>query len=143
MKQSRSAIENVAVVGLDKVGAPRALTRASRAFRLFGVDISSDLVTKLNQAIAPVEGPGLQSMPKDSIGELRATSDYQEAILNSEGILSNVVDHPSQAPILRDSSSSSSSSCFRWGTSCFPSLNSTPARTSATRWGAFTLRQWS
>ena len=43
-------------------------------------DLCSDFVTKLNQRIAPVEEPGLQAMLKASNGELRATTDYQEAI---------------------------------------------------------------
>ena len=49
------------------------------------------------------------------------------------GKWSNVVDQASQVAILKASSSSNNSFRLGSGVTCFPSLNSTPARTNGTR----------
>ena len=49
----------VAVIGLGKIGLPLALTLSENGCKVFGVDISSDVVDGLNSGIPHVDEPGI------------------------------------------------------------------------------------
>jgi UDPglucose 6-dehydrogenase len=72
------------VVGLGKLGASMAAGIASRGFEVIGVDINPKVVELINQGLAPVQETKLEEYISASRGRLRATTDYHEAILNSD-----------------------------------------------------------
>jgi UDPglucose 6-dehydrogenase len=69
----------IAVVGLGKLGAPLAAVMASKGHDVLGIDINPAAVRLLNEGIAPVEEPGLQSLVSASRERLRATTDVAAA----------------------------------------------------------------
>lgn len=74
----------ISVFGLGKLGSPLAVAFAHKGFQVIGVDISERFVEDLNRGLAPVEETGLQAMLDAHRDRLRATTDYQDAILNSQ-----------------------------------------------------------
>jgi UDPglucose 6-dehydrogenase len=74
----------VAVVGLGKLGSPLAAVLASKGHEVVGVDLNRYFVDSINAGKAPVVEPGLQALIDASKGRLRATTDYREAVQNSE-----------------------------------------------------------
>lgn len=77
-------IENLAVVGLGKLGASMAACLASRGFRVIGVDVSQKAVDALNAGRAPVSETGLDDLIANNKERLRATLSHDEAILDSD-----------------------------------------------------------
>jgi UDPglucose 6-dehydrogenase len=77
-------MKSASVVGLGKLGACMAASLASRDFAVVAVDISPPTVRLVNSGQPPVFEPGLADLMAQTRDRLRATSDYQEAVNNSE-----------------------------------------------------------
>lgn len=77
-------VKNISVVGLGKLGLCTAACFASKGFKVIGVDIDVEKIACINKSISPIQETGLESLLKKIKGSLAATSDYKEAILNSE-----------------------------------------------------------
>ena len=77
-------INNISVIGLGKLGGSMAASFASRDFNVIGVDINQSVVNDFNNARAPIQETGLDIMIKSNKERIRATTDTNEAIANSE-----------------------------------------------------------
>src|SRR3989344_9388626 len=77
-------MQTISVVGLGKLGSPFLATCASRGFDVIGLDVNSHIVDLLNQGKAPVDEPGLTQLISKNRKNLKATSDYSEAVNNSD-----------------------------------------------------------
>lgn len=71
---------NIAVIGLGKLGAPLAAVLASRGHHVTGVDLNPAAVEAINAGRAPVTEPGLQQCIDAADRRLRATTDFADAI---------------------------------------------------------------
>ncbi len=78
-------ISSTSVIGLGKLGACMAACFASKGFKTIGVDMNTEFVAKMNDGIAPVEETGLSELVLASKENISATTDYEQAILNSDG----------------------------------------------------------
>jgi UDPglucose 6-dehydrogenase len=87
---------DVCVVGLGKLGSPLAAVLASKGHRVRGVDLNTNFVDKLNRGEAPVVEPGLQALIDANRERLSATTDFAEAIPQSD-ISFVIVPTPSMA----------------------------------------------
>ncbi len=71
---------HVVVIGLGYVGLPVAACFAQAGFKVIGLDVSTQKVTKINAGECPIEGdePGLATLISDVVarGYLSATTDY-------------------------------------------------------------------
>jgi UDPglucose 6-dehydrogenase len=74
----------ISVIGLGKLGLCTAACFASKGFRVIGVDVDCDKINKVNKGISPVDETGLNDLLKKSKKNLKATTDYNYAILNSQ-----------------------------------------------------------
>jgi len=72
------------VVGLGKLGASMAAAIASRGFEVVGVDVNPRSVELLNEGRAPVQETDLERVIQDNFARLRATTDYDDAVQNSD-----------------------------------------------------------
>lgn len=77
-------MQTISVVGLGKLGSPFLATCASRGFNVIGLDVNSHFVDLLNQGKAPVDEPNLAQLIVKNRKNLKATSDYSEAVNNSD-----------------------------------------------------------
>ena len=77
-------IQDVAVIGLGKLGGTMAACLASRGFQVIGVDVSSIAVEALNTGHAPAQENGLEDLVRQNQERLHATLSHEEAILNSD-----------------------------------------------------------
>ena len=77
-------INNVSVFGLGKLGASMAAGMASRGFNVIGVDISQTAVDAVNSGQAPVQETGLGEMIWANKDRIRATTEAEDAIQNSD-----------------------------------------------------------
>lgn len=75
---------DLAVVGLGKLGSPLAAVLASKGHNVVGVDLNPYFVDKINAGEAPVVEPQLQEIIDASRSRLRATSDFGDAIPNTD-----------------------------------------------------------
>jgi GDP-mannose 6-dehydrogenase len=77
---------NISVFGLGYVGMVTSVCLASQGNNVIGVDIKEDKVNAINRGIAPQYENGLDDLIKKTgtPSKLRATTDVQEAIDNSE-----------------------------------------------------------
>src|ERR1700690_4038858 len=73
-------IQNCAVIGLGKLGAPMAACLASRGFKVIGCDVDPEKVEAINEGRAPVQETGLQSLITVHRNSIRATTDISEAV---------------------------------------------------------------
>jgi UDPglucose 6-dehydrogenase len=73
-----------------------AAVMASKGHQVVGVDVNESMVDMLNAGRAPVAEPGLQSLIEQHHARLRATTDYDDAVSNSE-VSFIVVPTPSKA----------------------------------------------
>ncbi len=89
-------VQSVSVVGLGKLGAPMAACLAEKGFSVIGVDLNQTFVSQINEGKAPVQEPGLDEMLARNRDRLRATTDYAEAIAQSE-VTFIIVPTPSEA----------------------------------------------
>jgi len=74
----------VSVVGLGKLGSPLAALLASKGHHVIGIDFNREIVSKLNEGVAPFYEPGLQALLSDHGSNLQATTDYQSAISETD-----------------------------------------------------------
>lgn len=72
------------VVGLGKLGASMAAAIASRGSEVVGVDVNRRAVNLLNQGKAPVQETDLDLLIYENLPRLRATTDFADAVLNSD-----------------------------------------------------------
>jgi UDPglucose 6-dehydrogenase len=72
------------IVGLGKLGASMAAAIASRGHDVIGVDVVHQSVEKLNNGVAPIQETGLQDLIAANRERLRATTNHEEAIANSD-----------------------------------------------------------
>jgi UDPglucose 6-dehydrogenase len=72
------------VIGLGKLGAPLAACLASKGIRVIGVDSDAAKVEALEHGRAPVFEPGLDALIRENGDFLRATSDIERAVAESE-----------------------------------------------------------
>lgn len=77
-------IQNISVIGLGKLGSPILASIASRGFNVIGLDINKDFVDAINAGKPPVDEPQLEKYIKDNIDRITATTDYENAILNTD-----------------------------------------------------------
>jgi len=76
--------KNISVIGLGKLGAPLAAVLAYKGYSVIGVDVNEHPVQLINHGQAPVKETGLQELIQQVKPHLRATTVFQEAILNTE-----------------------------------------------------------
>lgn len=74
----------VSVIGLGKLGSPLAAVLASKGHQVIGVDVNPAFVRAIQSGRAPVEEPGLQELIELSAGNLSATTDFEQAVVNSD-----------------------------------------------------------
>ncbi len=77
-------INDVAVIGLGKLGGTMAGCLASRGFNVIGVDVSPAAVEALNAGQAPAQESGLHELIASNKPRLRATLSHEDAIVNSD-----------------------------------------------------------
>ena len=74
----------LSIIGMGKLGSPMAAVMARAGFDVIGLDTQASVVAELNLGRAPVREPQLQEYLDQSQGRLRATTDYRDAVLNSD-----------------------------------------------------------
>jgi UDPglucose 6-dehydrogenase len=74
----------LSVIGLGKLGSPMAAVFAAKGYRVVGLDLNPAFVEALNGGRAPVAEPQLQQMIETGRQRLRATTDYGDAVKNSD-----------------------------------------------------------
>ena len=80
----------IAVIALGKIGLPLAVQFAEVGHEVVGVDVQQSVVDSVNAAIEPFPG---EAFPQDKLstlvpaGNLRATTDYADAIPGAEAIV--------------------------------------------------------
>ena len=64
------------VIGLGYIGLPTAALFSKKGFKVLGVDINLDTVSKVNKGISPIQEPSLQDEIQNSVkaGNLKASS---------------------------------------------------------------------
>ncbi len=77
-------MQTISVVGLGKLGGPFLATCAARGFNVIGIDVKNQFVKLINQGKAPVDEPGLEQLVAKNRRKIKATSDYSEAVNNSD-----------------------------------------------------------
>ena len=77
-------LNNIAVIGLGKLGGTMAGCLASRGFNVIGVDVSKKAVNAVNRGHAPAQESGLEELIRQNKNRLRATLSHEDAILNSD-----------------------------------------------------------
>jgi len=89
-------IKEISIIGLGRLGLCSAACFASKGHKVIGVDIDKNKVDLINNGQNPVQETGLSELVKKCGENFRATSDYREAILNSQ-VTFIVVATPSEA----------------------------------------------
>lgn len=79
-----SSVQSVSIVGLGKLGAPTAACYAHKGFHVVGVDVNTQTVHMINKGHAPVFEPGLEEMIQANKVRLSATTEYGQAVLDSQ-----------------------------------------------------------
>lgn len=79
-----AADNNIAVIGLGKLGSPIAAALASRGFTVVGVDVDRDKVNALQARRAPVREPGLDELLVRPDLQIEATTDIDEAARSAD-----------------------------------------------------------
>jgi UDPglucose 6-dehydrogenase len=75
---------NISVVGLGKLGLCVAACFASKGYNVVGVDIDSRKIEEINKGESPINETGLNNLLAQSKNNLRATSNYEDAVQNSD-----------------------------------------------------------
>ncbi|NQS88960.1 UDP-glucose/GDP-mannose dehydrogenase family protein [Patescibacteria group bacterium] len=89
-------INSISVIGLGKLGLCSAACFASKGYKVIGVDIDSHRVDLINKGNSPIQETNLAETLKKCKNNLKATTDYKEAIDNSQ-VTFIVVATPSEA----------------------------------------------
>ncbi|UOD35540.1 UDP-glucose/GDP-mannose dehydrogenase family protein [Deferribacteraceae bacterium V6Fe1] len=74
---------NISVIGLGKLGACTAACFAYKGYNVIGVDINTKVVELINAECSPYIEPGLEKLLKNCDGRLKAVTNYEEAINNT------------------------------------------------------------
>ena len=74
----------ISVVGLGKLGAPLAAVLAHKGYTVTGIDVNREFVDALNAGRPPVDEPGLPELIAANRERLRATTEYERAILDTD-----------------------------------------------------------
>lgn len=74
----------ISVIGLGKLGSPLLAAIAERGFSVIGVDVNQKAVDFINKTQPPVNEPGLSELLKKNRSRIKATTDYFEAISESD-----------------------------------------------------------
>lgn len=74
----------LSVIGLGKLGSPMVAVFAEKGYPVVGLDINPAFVEALSAGRAPVEEPGLQALIDKNRQRIRATTDYDVAIRDSD-----------------------------------------------------------
>ncbi len=74
----------ICVVGLGKLGAPIAAVLASKGHEVVGIDLNAEFVAAIKAGRAPVDEPHLQEMITANRERLTATTDWAEALRDTE-----------------------------------------------------------
>ncbi|MBM3255671.1 MAG: UDP-glucose/GDP-mannose dehydrogenase family protein [Candidatus Omnitrophica bacterium] len=74
---------SISVIGLGKLGLCAAACFADKGFKVIGVDIDINKINKINKGLSPVAETGLAGLIKKCRNNLKATPDYDLAVLNS------------------------------------------------------------
>jgi len=77
-------IQDVAVIGLGKLGASMLAGMASRGLSVIGVDIMDSAIRAVNEGHAPVQETGLEELISAHRDNVRATTSHEEAVLCSD-----------------------------------------------------------
>ena len=80
----------IAVVGLGKIGLPLAVQYASKGHTVIGVDVNPTTVATINAGKEPFPGEAHLAEKLAALvpaGQLRATTDYAEAVPGSEAVV--------------------------------------------------------
>ncbi len=89
-------MRSVSVVGLGKLGSPMVACLAEKGYSVIGVDVNPTFVSQINEGKAPVQEPGLGEMLDRNRDRIRATTEYSDAIANSNTTFI-IVPTPSEA----------------------------------------------
>lgn len=84
IKDSGAQRPALSVIGLGKLGAPMAGVFSAKGFKVVGLDLNAEFAAAINRGHAPVAEPMLQEMIDAGRSRLSATTDYSEAILNTD-----------------------------------------------------------
>jgi len=74
----------ISIIGLGKLGAPMAAVMAHKGNTVVGVDVNPAYVAAIQNALPPVNEPGLADLITANRERLSATEDYQAAILATD-----------------------------------------------------------
>jgi len=89
-------INSISVIGLGKLGLCSAACFASKGYKVIGVDIDRNRVDLINDGQNPISETNLTETLKKGSNNLKATTDYKEAIDNTQ-VTFIVVATPSEA----------------------------------------------
>ena len=89
-------VKSISVVGLGKLGLCMAACFAEKGYKVKGVDIDKNRVDLINKGKNPIQETGLTRLINKCNGNLEATTNYRDAILNSQ-VAFIVVATPSDA----------------------------------------------
>jgi UDP-glucose 6-dehydrogenase len=70
----------LSIIGLGKLGSPMAAVFAHKGYSVVGLDINADFVASLAAGKAPVEETGLQELIDKHRADIRATTDWNVAV---------------------------------------------------------------
>ena len=90
MKNTNLPLQNVAVVGLGKIGLPLAATFANNGFNVYGADVNERVVSTVNQGKSHVKNePGLEQLVENAYRNhtITATQDTTEAVQKSDIVI--------------------------------------------------------
>lgn len=81
---SKKFKKKISVVGLGKLGAPMLAVFASKGWKVTGVDLNEEIVSKVNSGIAPWCEPKLDTLLNSYGKNYRATTSLEEAVNDSD-----------------------------------------------------------
>ena len=76
--------KNLSVFGLGKLGAPMLAVFAEKGFNVIGCDTSEETVNQINSGAVSIQETGLHSLLNKNLSKISATTDFNEAISNSD-----------------------------------------------------------
>jgi UDPglucose 6-dehydrogenase len=74
----------ISIIGLGKLGAPMAAVMAHKGHIVVGVDVNAAYVAAIQQGLAPLRETGLEEMIQANRERLSATTDYEQAVLETD-----------------------------------------------------------